>query len=545
MRDHAVKILLAIAAAIFALSQAQPPASAPKPTALIRGRILLPNGRPAARALVRVIGPSGGFPRTATAGADGRYEVTELMAGDYLVSAGKPGYLALQYGQMRAFERGKVVTVRDGETIEKIDITLQASGAISGRVVDEYGDPVEGAQVRLMELMFVGGRHQLLATAGVGRRITNDQGRYRLYGVPPGRYAIVASTADSNLSTFFPNVARPAEARLLTVALSQEVDDVDIMMVGGSGATIRGTVADSRGKPIRTTIFAGTSQRSGGVGTEPRRETSNADGSFEIKNLPPGEYVLQVILGGDVNGGRAGEFAARFVTVADADIDNVNIRTSAGSRLEGRIVFEGGGGAGQDVILTTIPSDFDRAPLGGPGPRSSLRADGTFVFEGLNGPHRIRVMRAPPGWILKSIRVNGRDVIDEPLEFGTAEDSLTDVEVTLTNRVASIAGTVANAQGHLLNDYTAIVFATAPDRWYQQTRFLNFTRPKADGAFSIADLPAGEYYVAAVDWMQGAVAGGRSETQDPAFLESLIPRATRVTLTEGQAATLSLRVIVR
>ena len=66
---------------------------------------------PARRASVRMLPPTGGVPLTATADLDGRYEFTEVRAGDYRISAGKPGYVALEYGQQRAFEHGTVVAV--------------------------------------------------------------------------------------------------------------------------------------------------------------------------------------------------------------------------------------------------------------------------------------------------------------------------------------------------------------------------------------------------------------------------------------------------
>jgi hypothetical protein len=53
----------------------------------------------------------------------------------------------------------------------------------------------------------------------------------------------------------------------------------------------------------------------------------------------------------------------------------------------------------------------------------------------------------------------------------------------------------------------------------------------------------GEYYVAAVDWLQGTE--GFGEWQDPAFLKSIAPRARRVTLADGQMAAVTPRLIIR
>ena len=568
-----MRVLLAVLLAGSALVRAQtpssltpgqaavPPAPAPgsgqtaKPTGIIRGRILTANGRPARRASVRMLPPTGGFPRSIAADLEGRYEFTEVSAGDYRISAGKPGYVALEYGQQRPFEHGKVLTIRNAETLEKIDITLPASGAISGRVVDANGDPVEAIDVRLMQLQFGANRRRLMPVAGVGRRLTNDQGEYRLYGVPPGQYIVVASVANppgaqtsvllppGYAATYFPGTPSASDARLVTVGLSEQIDAIDVTLARVATARLSGTVVDSLGKPIGAGLLMSRSQRSGDVTVEPSVTRSGADGRFDIRNVPDGEWVLQVITGGDVNRGQEGEFASRFVTVNGADVTDIRLQTSIGSRIEGHIVFEGSGTADPTgVTVTTLPADFDRAPLIGPSAMATGKPDGTFVLNGLNGPRRL-LLHAGKSWSLKAIRANGRDVTDEPLSFGTKDESLTDVEVVLTNRAAGITGSVTDARGRAVTDYTVIVFATKADRWYQGSRFFTFTRPKADGAFSVADLPSGEYYVAAVDRLQGTE--GFGEWQDPAFLQSIVPRATRLTLVDGQRVSVTPRLIVR
>jgi streptogramin lyase len=66
------------------LAAPQAPSADPnaKATAVIRGRILTASGRPARQASVRMVPPTGGVPRTATADLDGRYEFTAVRAGD-------------------------------------------------------------------------------------------------------------------------------------------------------------------------------------------------------------------------------------------------------------------------------------------------------------------------------------------------------------------------------------------------------------------------------------------------------------------------------
>jgi carboxypeptidase family protein len=540
------------------LAAPQAPAADPnaKATAVIRGRILTANGRPARQASVRMLAPTGGVPRTATTDLDGRYEFTAVRAGDYRISAGKPGYVALEFGQQRAFEHGTIVAVRAGETLEKIDITLAATGAISGRVFDENGDPLEAVNVRLMQLQFGANRRQLLPVVGVGARVTNDQGAYRLYGVPPGQYIVLANVADPSRGqatmivpsgyapTYYPATPKPSEAQLVTVGLSQDVSGIDLALARVATASVSGVVVDSQGKPSRPGMVLATSQRSGGLAAEPFMSGTNADGTFEFRNVPPGEWVLQAM--GPASSQGEGEFASVFLTLNGRDVRDLRLQMSAGSRVEGRVVFEGGGDvAPSGVTVMALPSDFDRAPLGGGGPGRfiQVRPDGTFALDGLNGPRRIRLVRAPESWSLKAVIASGIDVTDTPLKFGTKEASLTGVEIILTNKAARVSGGVVDAGGRPVTDYTAIAFARDPERWYQGSRFWKFTRPRQDGTFAIPDLPAGEYYVAAVDWMQGTE--GLGEWQDPAFLNAIAPRATRVTLAEGQVVSVRPRLIVR
>jgi hypothetical protein len=120
---------------------------------------------------------------------------------------------------------------------------------------------------------------------------------------------------------------------------------------------------------------------------------------------------------------------------------------------------------------------------------------------------------------------------------------VTDVEIVLTTAAASVTGRVTDALGQATADYTVIIFSTSADLWYDGSRFLAVTRPKPDGTFAVANLPPGDYCVVAVDRMQGTERSG--EWQDPAFLDSIAPRGARVTLGEGQVASITPRLMVR
>ena len=143
---------------------------------------------------------------------------------------------------------------------------------------------------------------------------------------------------------------------------------------------------------------------------------------------------------------------------------------------------------------------------------------------------------ATEGWSIRSVRVNGVDVTDAGIEFKPNED-ISGVEVELTNKVTTIAGTVKSSRGELSTEYTAIVFAQDKEKWTGNSRYQSAGRPDQDGRFKITGLPPGEYYVVAVDRLEPG------QTSDPGFLERVRNRAVSLSLREGETRTVDLSLI--
>lgn len=285
------------------------------------------------------------------------------------------------------------------------------------------------------------------------------------------------------------------------------------------------------------------SQRSGGLAGPPRTFPTQADGSFEVAGVGPGEYVLQSRA---FIGDQQSEFATAFLSVGDEDIKGVTLRASPGSIVTGRIVVEGDASNIRPSAFKVwpFPSDFDLAPMIGNGYRATVQPDWTFSMKGLFGPLLFRLGGGEPeGWMIKSVRSGATDVTDTPLMFGRPDQSLDNLEILVTTRAAAVTGSVSDARGRAITDYSVIVFAVNKDRWFRESRFLKFVLAAPDGSFQVRSLPAAEYFVAAVDWMEPA--SGFGEWQDPEILEALARRAARVTLGDGQRVQLALKLVPR
>jgi hypothetical protein len=243
-----------------------------------------------------------------------------------------------------------------------------------------------------------------------------------------------------------------------------------------------------------------------------------------------------------MNASTDGVFGALRVSVGNRDLSDLVVRSSMGSDLFGHIRFEN---ANQSTspqprayTLTALPANPDLA-TGGSVAQADIAPDYSFRMSGLHGPRRIVLTGVPRGWMLREIRVNGIDVTDRPIEFGRANQSLRDVEVVLTDRVSRVTGRLVDDNARGVPSTRVAIFSLDRARWYFGSRQVTSALTADDGGFTVEGLPAGSYLAAAVN---AALPGGRDAWQDPAVLESLASRATSLTVGDGQATAITVRL---
>ena len=524
--------------------------SDPQLAITVRGRVTRGGGMPATRAGVQLMAVTPGPPLVTQTDDGGRYEfvVPNNLAGAYRVFVRKPGYAFGEYGASLPSRRGTVLTLKAGEVREELDVTLTKLSSASGRILDDLGDPVEGVLVRVAQLRYVDGQRKLVDGPGLSSH-TDDLGRYRISGLRPGQYALIAVVGQVVVAsaaaefpgygmTYYPGTTSAGEVQLLSVGTGQDVNDLDFRLVRQKGFTIAGHASDSNGEPVSGGISLTPRRRSGAVAAMQMGARIDREGGFEFLNVPPGEYVVQVSRGNGRNAFNEGEFAYRFVDIVDADVRDIDVETGLGSTITGRLIFDGGEPPPLERLeLSAMPVDLDRTP-GGQTARARINPDDyTFELARINGPRRIQVMQAPAGWMLESVVASGIDVTDEPLPFGRDDQSLADVEVTLTKRATRLAGRISEARDVSMTDLGALVFSTRRDQWYLNTRYIRRSAVRPDGSFAFDGLPPGEYYVLAAYPPEDPGAW-----RDPEMLEKLALQATRTRLSEGQQISVDVRL---
>ena len=519
---------------------------------VVRGRVTLPSGTPVSAATVTLASVNELRPsRSAPTDDNGRFVFDKLPPGQYMLGAAKLAYV--QGGDVeRDPQSGVQVRVAEGEARTDVDLVLTRPAAIAGRVLDEFGEPYDGALVSVWQIHYEAGRRHLVNVA-LSVNPTDDRGTYRVINVPPGRYLVAASAGTPATAqpigdlpgyglTYFPAAVAPGGAQPVDVTRATTVADLDIALVRTPTARVSGLVVGSNG-PLNAVMTLGVSYRSKAIWGPSFSTTRDRNGRFEFRNVPPGDYVIQAA-GRLTNRSTEGDFVAQFVTVTGADISDVVLQSTAGSTIAGHLTFDGGDPpAVPDFGIVPQSADFDLAPRQSPSiARAELRPDLTFQISGVRGPRRIAVTDSPGGWRLKSVYANGVDVTDRALPFGEPQQSLTDVEVVLTNRLTELTGRVTDGRGDATRNYSLLVFPTDRDRWYPGSRFFRHWAPDANGSFMLRGLPPGDYYVAPVS-AADVPRDGETAWQDPEFLESIAGRATFATLTEGQKLSISARLI--
>ncbi len=345
-----------------AVARDRPPATPPAAgTGALSGRVVSAEGSPVRRAQIQLTSPDARVGKTATTDNDGRYAFAELPAGRYTIRASKGGYISFAFGQRALNQPIPPVILGDGESLSSLNIVLPRGSAVTGRVTDEFGDPILQAQVQAMRFQYQADGERRLMPAGANAT-TDDLGQFRLYGLAPGDYVISASTRvafipgppnrqaqdepqEGYAPTFYPGTSNPAEAQTMTVGLGQELT-VHIQLVPSRLAKITGVIVDSQGRPAGqgTPIMFRQAATVGGVMTRPANVSP--DGAFTISAVPPGEYVLEVRpRPGPTESGNGrsnnNEFAFVPISVGGSDISGIRIVTSSGATLSGRVVFEG------------------------------------------------------------------------------------------------------------------------------------------------------------------------------------------------------------
>jgi len=480
-----------------------------------------------------------------TTAADGRFELRNVPAGHYTLSVHRNGYVEAQYGQKKPNDPGSTLTLRPGQKLADLVFKLGRTGAITGLVFDEEGEPMQGIHVNAVRKVYVNGK---MRSQSVDERESNDLGEFRLFGLSPGRYLISAepetwnrvvgdrefSGADKSggekgyTKLYYPGVTDSGKASAITVKEGDEIASVDFLMKQVTVYRVRGKIVNLLPKPGgRRWSQVQVLRINQGAGWESIGATSSgdADGSFEIRGIPPGTHTIRVM--SRLDDGRM-VVTQQDITVGNADVEGLTLTIEEGVNIPGRVTWDGAPRLErQRLVITAISTGNEPFP----GTQTEVDDNNQFILKNVHdGEFRLDAWGISKDCYIKEVRYSDSIVPDATIRV--AKDVVGSLEITLSSRGAHVQGTVLN------EDTLPAVGAwgvAIPDK---KTRRASYSANTDQyGHFEVRGLPPGKYEL--FSWaglQQGA-------WEDPEFLKEYAAKATVLEVNEGDTKTVELKLI--
>jgi len=467
----------------------------------------------------------------------GKFQITDLEPGTYRLFSARNGYARMEYGQKLLKRPGTVLNITAGQVMKDVAFKLTPAGTVTGRIVDDLGEPLPGLTVQILRSTYDQNGKRTLQPTSTAK--TNDLGEYRVYYVPPGRYfvsalaaapsfdAILAAAANPGggantnevvapgyIQTYFPNTTDYTRAVPIEVLPGSEITAIHFTMVRQQRYHVKGRVIDiTTGKPPQTAQLS-LSARNSAVAQNPLdsilgaagggNNYNSADGTFDVRDVAPGSYWLQTLAAGAPQPG-AGQTAANAVAaalgsimtaiqpleVSGADVENLTIALGGGITIPGRIQVEGTPppAFGFDRIALTLNPTSGVVSLGSLLQLARPGSDGTFSLEKVNaGEYRFAIQGMPPAMFIKSARFEQADILASG--FTVSDRSPGTLQVVVSANSGQIDGIVTDKDAKPVRGIPTVLI---PDSNRDRRDIYKIVQSDQNGHYIINGISPGEY----------------------------------------------------
>ena len=542
------------------LASAQDPAPAASASSIAGTVVKEPGSEPLKKVLVQVVAENQkeGGNYTASTDADGHFRVENVMPGRYRLFLERTGFVGINERGLKSDTN--VVTIHAGQNVEDMLFRMLPTAVITGRITDEDGDPMSGVSV-VAQKKKPGKATRESVAAGT----TNDLGEYRLSGLFPGQYWIVAmpppdfrdyeqphkkSPPGSNqvdsqnasesaaqpetryLTTYYPGTYDAAQAAAVTLKAADEMP-VNFTLTPARTYRVRGFVtgvASSQKPMVELFSKAGDSYRANATEIGP-------DGQFEVRGVGPGSYVIRASSGTDSQS----LTARQGVSVVAADVEGLKLVPQPSFTISGNLrIWDSRGDLTQySANLRPAESPDDSGLFASHelfGANATVDRFGNFEWKNVNpGDYIVQVFGGDgQGFFLRSATLGGRDVSSGFTASGPAT-----VELVVSTKGGTIEGTVIEKERDVDNDHlvASATVVAVPEEKYRKLpdRFL-VGETDQHGRFTIHGVAPGSYTLYAWQDLEDGV------YREPDFLKSQETNGTAVKMEEGSDQKVELKL---
>ena len=531
------------------------------PPAIIEGSVInIQNSRTVPRASVTLLRVKGTGTKSQRCDSSGHFMFQNVEPGSYRLMAQRQGF----FSDASKREYQPIVDVAAGEHVKNMPVRLMPAAVVSGEVLDEYNDPVPDVEIRLLAIQRKLGQMDLRAA---GKAITDDRGQYRVAGLHPGKYYVVAEYKPNNASMealksmiaekllerrpvnsvpqneplrfdatqesgepaytyaplFFPATSDFQQAQALRLNPGDEVA-TNFLLISAPVVSIRGKVTNglTGGPPTGASVAAFWTTYIQGEGMP--AQVSSEDGTFEIRGVAPGTYTLRA----DFNQDKQIFEGEQTVEVGNEGAQNVQISALPDFDAAGHVTIAGT----PDHPPRRVLIEFV-----GEGLIPRVRASASFPefkFEAQLRPDRhyyARALNLPEDYYLKSVAISGHEMPpDDVLVSGTRGD----MELTFSAAGAQVEGVLYDSKGEPTRGSVLL----APDVPQPGPPDL-YRRTSADskGKFTLHGVAPGSYRIVALESLNLD-----AEINEPDFLRTIGNRAQNLSVEENGKYTVALKL---
>ena len=439
-------------------------------------------------------------PRAVITDAGGTFEFHGLPAGRYQLTVMHQSYPQERFGRVR-------VQVSASEPVARVTVELVPGAVVTGRVVDEDGDPLTGCFIEphLAKNFDQGG---VSARGASGAQGGND-GSYRIVNIPPGKYIMTAQCRTAVFQPrplsegpdplpsaaypvqYYAGASDPESAQIVELTPGAEKSGIDFQIRPVPVTHIHGTLtaasADWRGRTDLAVQLVPLNPRTSRFLAGGRVDPMN--GSFEIRQVFPGSYRLIVFAQSAFQRGLTRREppdpvgAMARVDVGDKPIE-ISLPFRRGVDVSGRVEIEHGDNTANQVTPEQIGIRLTSDQYAfGPPPPAQVGEDGSFTIKSVL-PGEWRIQLTALSAFVKSVWLGTEDVTHGVLDLTSG--SAPPLRILVSGNTATIRGTAPDSQ---------MVFATLVDAPGPSPS----GRTDSSGQFTITGLAPGKYRVVGLD----------------------------------------------
>ena len=548
--------LVVCAAALVCCAAGQEPVSSKEPAlATLEGMVVKdPGGEPLKKAIIELIGENQeeGGNYTATSDQQGHFKVTGIRPGRYYQFVERTGYLEVD--EKHRHFGGATLSFDAGQEVKDQLLRMLPAAIITGRVIDEEGDPMPDVRIWVGRKRASGG----FKLDSTGSAQTNDVGEYRIGGLFPGKYFVVATpvpnfqsfvqakknpsdppdpSADlSYVATFYPNATSRAGAAPIELHAGDDMP-VDFSLTRIHTIRIRGLVDGLESGTKAVVAVRAKDANSILNGTE-----TGKDGRFEIPHVAPGQYVLTATTEGDQP-----RTAQRTIEVSESNLDDMRLAPQRLATVRGQVHFPRSIRSALSSFMISLNNLNEDDPdtgivllgqddsLGSSGP-VRLKPDGSFEVKNVpSGRYDVEVLSDHKGQndtFVESVFAGTKDVTDAGLNVAGGTLSL---EITVSSGAGVVDGTVTNDKGEAIPNATVVAVPDAKFRRHPD----RYSRVGTDqsGHFTMHGVRPGEYKLLAWETLAD------DEYLDPEFVAPVENQASAVKIERAAHQSVSLKLI--